>query len=258
MTQAPTSVPGSHRAAASSLEVTERRLTGVAVGGLTAIALAMALVAIRGEIANANVALLLVVPVAGAAAYGGRLAGATTALTAAMSFDFFHTRPYLSLKITAYNDIETALLLLLLGLAAAQLARRSVAAHEQRTGHLRGLARVNRISELVLHGGATNDLTEQIAAEMTDELGLLDCWYETAPFLAELPQVQANGLIDRHNFRLRRGGFELPHEGVAVPVTGRSGPVGRFILLPTPGHGVTVQQRLIAVALASQLAHQPR
>ena len=66
--------------------------------------------------------------------------------------------------------------------------------------------------------------------------------------------MQANGTIDRQTLRLGRGGFELTRDGAEVVVIGRAGTVGRFDLLPTPGRGVPVEQRLVAVALAGQLA----
>ena len=46
------------------------------------------------------------------AALGGRMAGIVTALAAVASFDFFHTRPYLSMAIDSREDVETTVLLL--------------------------------------------------------------------------------------------------------------------------------------------------
>lgn len=71
------------------------------------------LVGVRGEILNANVVLVLVVVLTAALTLGGRGPGMATAVVAAMSFDFFHTRPYLSLNISSQDDVETAGLLLL-------------------------------------------------------------------------------------------------------------------------------------------------
>src|SRR5207253_10895130 len=96
---------------------TTRALIGLAVGSLGALGAAAVLVGVRGEIANANVALVLVLFVLLGAAVGGRSSGAVSALVAAASFDFFHTRPYGSLKINSAADIEATGLLLLVGLA---------------------------------------------------------------------------------------------------------------------------------------------
>jgi hypothetical protein len=41
---------------------------------------------------------------------------------------------------------------------------------------------------------------------------------------------------------------------VELPVTVDDHAVGRFVLVPTPGHGVSVNERLVAVTLADQLS----
>src|SRR6266545_3523131 len=71
----------------------------IALGGLAPIVVAAALVAVRDHVASVNVALVLGVIVVASGALGGRAAGMVSALTAAASFYFFHTRPYLSLLI---------------------------------------------------------------------------------------------------------------------------------------------------------------
>src|SRR4051794_3092157 len=86
----------------------------IALGGLAPIMVAAALVAVRGHIDNTNVALILAVAVVAAGAMGGRVAGAVAGLTAATSFDFFHTKPYLSLLIHDGDDVEMTVLLLVL------------------------------------------------------------------------------------------------------------------------------------------------
>ena len=43
-------------------------------------------------------------------------------MSAALSFNFFHTVPYLTLEIDSADDVETTLLLLAVGLAVGQLA----------------------------------------------------------------------------------------------------------------------------------------
>ena len=96
------------------------------------------LVAVRDTIGNTNVALILVVFVVAAAVFGGRLAGFTAAAVAAISFNFFHTQPYLTLRIKEGQDIVTVLLLLVVGLVVGELALL-----RQRTRHVgvRGLRR---------------------------------------------------------------------------------------------------------------------
>ena len=76
----------------------------------------------RRELDNANLALILVLVVVVAAILGGRGAGALAAVMATLSFDFFLTRPYLSLDIETSDDIETVLILLGVGLLVGEMA----------------------------------------------------------------------------------------------------------------------------------------
>ncbi len=75
---------------------------------------------------NTNVALLLVVVVAGVAAIGSRVAGAVAAVCAAAWFDFFCTLPYYRFTIRGSADATTAVLLLATGLAVLQLAGQEI------------------------------------------------------------------------------------------------------------------------------------
>jgi K+-sensing histidine kinase KdpD len=52
---------------------------------------------------------------------GGRQGGILGAIVAALSFDFYFTEPYLCLVITGRQDVVTAVLLLLAGIATSEL-----------------------------------------------------------------------------------------------------------------------------------------
>ena len=89
---------------------------GAAAGSLVALCVAGLLGSVRGEISQANAALILVLIIVGAATIGGRWAGGATALASAVSFDFFRTRPYGSLAIKSTSEIITTILLFAVGL----------------------------------------------------------------------------------------------------------------------------------------------
>ena len=93
----------------------------------------MALVLVRGEVDNTNIALALVVTVVVAAQVGGRIAGAVAAVSAAAAFDFFFTTPYLSLTIDSSDDVETTALLLVVGLRVGTIATRGQRARTEAT-----------------------------------------------------------------------------------------------------------------------------
>ena len=67
---------------------------------------------------------MLVVAVVAFASSGRRFAAALSAVAAAAGFNLFHTEPYLSLRISSGDDVETAALLLVVGLIVGELALR--------------------------------------------------------------------------------------------------------------------------------------
>src|SRR4051812_30764481 len=110
--------------------------------------LSVLLLPVRSSFLNADVALALVVVVVAVAASGNRLAGALAALSAAVWFDFFFTRPYERFTITKAADIETAVLLLLVGLAVSQLAARARRLQVVAVTDADYLSRIHDIAEL--------------------------------------------------------------------------------------------------------------
>ncbi len=80
-------------------------VAGLGLAALGPLVVASLLVTVRDHMARSNAALVFVIVVVLAAALGGRWAGVTAAVISAMSYDFFLTRPYGSLKIDELEDI---------------------------------------------------------------------------------------------------------------------------------------------------------
>ena len=89
----------------------------------------------RGSVANTNAALGLVLVVVAAAATGMRSAGLVAALSSAVWFDFFLTVPYNQLSIADRADIETNVLLLLVGVAVTEIALWGVGSTRRRAAN---------------------------------------------------------------------------------------------------------------------------
>src|SRR4030095_1910245 len=89
-----------------------RTVMGLAFATLGPVVVALLLVPIRSDVANATLALVLVLVFVAAAIFGGRRAGAVAAVMATLSFDFFLTKPFLSLEVESSDDVETLLILL--------------------------------------------------------------------------------------------------------------------------------------------------
>ena len=112
----------------------------LAAATLGPLALAALLAPLRTEIANTDAALILVLVVV--AANGYRVAGILAALSAAVWFDFFLTAPYHTFAISKRADIETTVLLMLVGIAVTELAvwgRSQHAEAGRRAGYLAGV-----------------------------------------------------------------------------------------------------------------------
>jgi hypothetical protein len=235
-------------------EARSSHLLWVALGGIIPIGVAAALVPLRDHMLNANVALVLVLTVVLAAVGGGRTAGVVAAVSAALAFDFFHTQPYLNLTIDTGDDVETTLLLLAVGLAVGQLAslrRHPARDRESTSDEIRRIHRVAIVGEPGRHTSADMIMAAQF--ELTQLLHLGSCQFEAFPFSHQLPRMERSGVVAVMEYRGADEGFALPAEGAELPVYGRGNVLGRFVLVPEPNTTVTLEQRVVAVAIADQV-----
>jgi len=227
----------------------------VLLAGLAPIGVAAGLVSLRGSVANADIALVLVVLVVAAAVAGGRGAGALAAIVSTMAFDFFHTRPYLSLKVTSAEDVETTALLLVVGLAVGQMAviarqrRRDVA--ESRLG----VESLYRVAEQAAQDPDVEHLTEVVRAELTGLLSLARCTFRSGPAPAGVPVLEPSGWMDTGGIhRYTQTGEQLPRAGLAIPVRTAGGLHAHVMCIPAPDSSVPLGHLRVAVTLADQFA----
>lgn len=217
------------------------------------IAIAALLVPFRDSLVGTNLALILVVVVVLAAIAGGRGPGAAAAVVAMVSYDFFLTKPYLSMNIESADDVETAVILLIIGLVVGQLVtvtRRSRSAAARGTGEV---AALHRVAELAAAGDGVDDIADAVCREITELLELETCRFERPPHGPPLPRLERGGAVVGGTRRLVGGEFALPTEGVELPVLGRGQQYGRLVLVPKPGTGASIEERAVAVALSDQL-----
>jgi hypothetical protein len=226
---------------------------GIAIGVLGALVLSIAMIPLRGHLHNANMAIALVIPVLIGAVVGGRLAGAVSAIAAALCFDFFFTQPYLSLRIAGSNDITSFFVLLVVALIAAEVgirARRgSRAAREARSD----LDRLCRVIELAARGADIEDVISSARAEIIGLFGLVDCTYEPGAAHAGLPRLGIHGAIEGAPLVASHSDFLLPPGGVELAVVGRGTEYGRLVLFASESVRAPLQKRVVAVAIADQL-----
>ena len=99
------------------------------------------------------------------------------ALTAALSFDFFLTRPYYSFRITRHQDLITELLLLVLGIAVGELAARGRGHLREATQSKETVALLHSVTELVAAGREPREVINAAFANLQQLLGLEDCYF---------------------------------------------------------------------------------
>jgi hypothetical protein len=229
------------------------RAFGLTIAAFGPLLVAALLVPFRDDLASANVVLVFVLVVVFGAAVGTRWSGALGAVVAAMSYDFFFTRPYQSLKIDNANDLETTLLLLAIGLVVAELVAftRRHRAHAASRGD--EIQMLRRTAEQVASGTPSDRVLDTVKDELVELLSLVECRYEAAPFTSTLPRIERTGAIDGAHRRWIGGEFTLPGLGAEIPVTARGQTFGRLVLIPDVSVGVSIEERIVAVALVDQL-----
>jgi len=225
----------------------------VLVGLVAPAAVAAAISPLRSSFQAADAALVLVAVVVAVAATGQRLGGFLAAASASVWFDFFFTRPYDHFSIVQRFDIETTLLLLAVGVAVSELAARG---RRQRRIALEGanhLAMLHDFAEMIALGEPPEFVVIRAAAELSDLLYLRDCRFERLPSDPRLARLEAGGEVILSGRSWDAGDLGLPGRELELTVEGRGVHQGRFLLVPTPGRPVSLERRVVAAAIASQV-----
>lgn len=226
---------------------------GIGIGALVAIATAGLLGSVRGEIDQANGALVLVLVVVVAAYTGGRWAGVATGLVSAVSFDFFLTEPYGSLAIESSDDIVTTVLLVAVGLAVGQIATSRNEAKAAGRAGADEVAGLYRVAGLTADGAPSDQVIDAVRAEVSTVLRLRECRFEGLPLDPPLPELEPSGRVDAP-YVFEGDGFTLPADGVTIVVRDGSHALGWLVCLPADANsGVSRDRRRTALILADHL-----
>jgi uncharacterized protein DUF4118 len=232
-----------------------RDAAAVAAAVLGPLALAAVLLPGRGSWPNTNVALLLVAAVVAVACLGNRLAGALAALSAAVWFDYFFTRPYERLTISHPADVTTFALLLAVGVAVSQMAawaRRLKAVTVADAGYFN---RIVASAALTQRAGTPYDVTEYVRRQLVDVLDRKDCRFEFGKLLGQPPRLEPDGTLTTRYGHYPVDEFGFPEEDVELRTFSNGQYTGRFMLTPKPGSRPSQRARLVAVTLADLAGH---
>ena len=209
----------------------------------------------RDDFENTDAALILVVVVVAVASAGSRAAGYVAALSSAVWFDFFLTRPYGQFSIDRASDVETTVLLLGIGVAVTEIAvwgRRQQASASQRAGYLTG---IHAAAEAAVAADGGFGVVGHVSEQLIELLTLSSCQFQHG--------VAGLGVIGRlhHDGSVTVGARPWPSDEVGLPtggdvellVQGGGYLQGRFVLTAMDGSRPTLEQRLVATALADQV-----
>lgn len=199
---------------------------------------------VRDEVTPASSVLMLVVWVIAAAATGDRVAAVLAAVSSVVWFDYFLTVPYHRLTISDSDDVETAILLVLISLLVSEIALwgyRQRGESAQRSGYLAGVvAAARRMAEGDVPSDATVAAVSRSIAEVLDA--------DTCQFV--------NGPVhDRRIYVLDHDGH-LTRDGKVVDVDRGGLPTDDYIAVPVQRNAETLGHFLVSAA--SHVAHPSR
>ena len=211
------------------------------------------MVPFRANFADAAAALVLVAVITLVATVGTRLAGYVAALSASFWFDLFLTRPYDQVVITHRTDIEITVSLLVVGVVITELAARNRQHHQRADEESSYVELFYQVAEEVAAGRPPEEVVEHVRAALVELLHLRDCRYDRATPITPTNQIRRDGRVTLGSIEWPVETWGLPGRQIALAVMARGQVVGRFVLVPTPGEGISLQRRLVAVALADQV-----
>jgi hypothetical protein len=227
----------------------------ISIAAVVPLAACAVLGVFRDSIANTNAALVLVLLIVAAAASGMRAAGLAAAVSSAVWFDFFLTAPYTQFAITDPADVETDVLLLLVGLAVTEIAlwgRRQQARASRERGYLDGV--LTTAAAVGTGRSSTSSLIDGVREQILEVLQIDDCRFDdgTLPVLATLNN-DATMTYDGKPYDVRRNGLPTDTE-IALLVQSAGVPRGRFLLTAaTRVVRPTVEQLRVVIALSDQV-----
>lgn len=209
----------------------------------------------RDSVANTNAALGLVLVVVAAASTGIRAAGVVAAVSSAAWFDFFLTEPYNRFTITDRADVETAVLLVLVGAAVTEVAlwgRRQQASASREQGYLTGV--LSTAATVAAGRSSPSLLIDHVAGQIVEVLQIDDCRFDSGTD-SGLPTLEDDGTVTRAGRAINVDRQGLPVDSEIALVVRSGGVVhGRFLLIAaTRVARPSLEQRRVAVALANQV-----
>ncbi len=231
-----------------------RNRLAIAIGAVLPLIVATVLVPFRGSFASTAAALVMVIVIVAVAVGGNRPAGVVASGFAALWFDFFLTRPYERFTISHRPDLETTIAIFVVGLLVTELAARSRQHWQAANSSTAYVEMIHGVAVLAADSAPVSEMINQTNDSLTDLLTLRACRFDRSLSDPPLAQIQSNGEVAHVGVRwpVRQIGLPGPEAEILAKWRGRV--VGRFVVTPTPGAAVTLEQRIVAVAMVDVVA----
>ncbi|HEX3980324.1 MAG TPA: DUF4118 domain-containing protein, partial [Acidimicrobiales bacterium] len=182
------------------------------------VAVALVLIPWRGRLDTADNALFLVVVIVAVASTGRRMAAFVCALAAALSFDFFLTRPYNSFRISGHQDLITEVLLLVVGVAVGELAARGRNYRRDAIESRQTVALLHSVGEQAATGEEPRSVIRMALEELSEQLFLRDCYFTRRDPGERSARVTPDGEVSIAGQRWSTEDLGLPTSRVDLPV----------------------------------------
>jgi K+-sensing histidine kinase KdpD len=220
---------------------------------LLPLAIAAVMVPFRASLATAASALVLAAVVVAVAAVGTRMDGWLASVSAGLWFDFFLTRPYERFAITHRPDIETAICLFVVGVVVTELAARSRHHFEVAVEESDYVGLIYGLSELVTSGARPEEVIDRANVDLVELLHLRACRFERGEPDRRTVRIAHEGEVLLAGSAWAVSELGLPGPELELHVQSQGRVLGRYVMKPTLGHAVSLERRLVAVAVANQV-----
>jgi K+-sensing histidine kinase KdpD len=181
---------------------------------------------------------------------------------AAVSFNFFHTQPYRSLRINDGRDMLTVALLAAVGVVVSEIGERRRRASDASKAHTRSEDALELVAAHLAGGSGPEVVWADVEAALVRTLDLHACQFVPAGSgtgadegevsgLAVLPR---SGSLFAKQMHWGDGGFVLPPAGAALSVSYAGRNFGHIVVVPRAQSGSSIDARRMAIGLADQFA----
>jgi hypothetical protein len=231
-----------------------RTLVAGAVAVVAPFALAVGLVPLRHSFADTAAALTFVAVIAAVAILGNRISGLVAITSSAVWFDFYLTRPYDRLTIIHRLDLETTICIVVVGLVVNELAAANRRSYLRASLESDYVKTVHKLAVIVSEEFEVDRVIEFTLQSLVQMLMLRECTFERLASGLPFARIVGDGTVVHVGLQWPTKELGIPGPQAEIVAQWRGVSFGRFVLTPTPGQSVSLERRVVAVALASLAA----